>query len=601
MNTSRNYDYIIVGSGAGGGPLAANLAREGYTVLLMEAGGKEPNITYTVPAFNGLSTEDETCRWDYFVRHYSDQAQQERDPKFVPEKDGVLYPRAGTLGGCTAHNALITVYPADSDWNHIANLTGDPSWEAQNMRQYFKKLERCQYLPTPVARATGHGVDGWLATEHADTSAAPMDPQLIDTIVKSLANSEQTPVNLKWDPNAASVANKREQGSLIIPQATNNQARNGPREFVLSVQSQFPERLFIETHAFVTRVLFGEGEESTTAIGVEYASGEHLYQADPNSGNECSLTAPEKKRVYASREVILSCGAFNTPQLLMLSGIGPKEELEPLGIEVKVDLPGVGKNLQDRYEITVVSEMKANWTSSAACTFTDNPESDPCLAQWLEDRQGPYNSAGTAMSFLIKSFDIKEDPDLFVFGLPTYFQGYFPLWFSTFIDVRNQFTWANLKAHTKNTGGTVQLKTKNPFDTPEINFHYFEEGTDTEGSDLLDISAGLKFSRQLMVDSPHVVKEVLPGAEVQTDEEIATYIRNNAWGHHCSCTCPIGPDGHEMTVLNSNFQVKGTKGLRVVDASVFPKIPGTFIVLPIYMISEKAAAVIIEDAKKTQV
>src|ERR1700761_211961 len=143
MSEAAEFDYIVVGSGAGGGPLAANLAKAGFSVLLIEAGGDKDSLNYAVPAFNGLASEDETYRWDYYVRHYTDQAQQERDPKFVASQDGVLYPRAGTLGGCPAHNALITVYPANSDWNKIAEITGDASWSATNMRKYFKQLEKC--------------------------------------------------------------------------------------------------------------------------------------------------------------------------------------------------------------------------------------------------------------------------------------------------------------------------------------------------------------------------------------------------------------------------------------------------------------------------
>ena len=120
-----SYDFVIVGSGAGGGPLACNLAKAGQKVLLLEAGGDHENYNYQVPVFHGLATEDEDLKWDYFVRHYTSDEQQRRDCKFVPQRDGVLYPRAGTLGGCTAHNAMITVYPQNGDWDRIAQVTGD--------------------------------------------------------------------------------------------------------------------------------------------------------------------------------------------------------------------------------------------------------------------------------------------------------------------------------------------------------------------------------------------------------------------------------------------------------------------------------------------
>ena len=127
-------EYVVVGSGAGGGTVAARLAEAGKDVVLLEAGsdaiqtGNRMPEDYEVPVFHAISTENAAMKWDFFVRHYANLAQQQRDDKFVRERDGVLYPRAGTLGGCTAHNAMIMVYPHNADWEYIASLTGDPSW-----------------------------------------------------------------------------------------------------------------------------------------------------------------------------------------------------------------------------------------------------------------------------------------------------------------------------------------------------------------------------------------------------------------------------------------------------------------------------------------
>src|SRR5687768_7926566 len=159
-------EYIVIGSGAGGGTVAARLAERGYRVLVLEAGGDPRTIRggnplqpsantlpddYDVPAFHGLSTENDAIRWDFVVRHYADEAQQRRDLKYIdtlPDgrpADGVLYPRAAALGGCTAHNAMILTYPFNSDWDQLADLTGDPSWRAAAMRGYFERLENCRH------------------------------------------------------------------------------------------------------------------------------------------------------------------------------------------------------------------------------------------------------------------------------------------------------------------------------------------------------------------------------------------------------------------------------------------------------------------------
>jgi choline dehydrogenase len=182
------FDYVVVGSGAGGGPVSCRLALAGYRVLILEAGGTDEGLSYQVPAFHGLATEDPALRWDFFVRHYADEGQQARDSKYVPDRKGILYPRAGTLGGCTAHNAMITVYPHNSDWKHIAELTGDSSWEPDRMRSYFERLEKCGYRVAPSSgeNPSRHGFSGWLATSLANPDVALTDIDLLGEITAAV-------------------------------------------------------------------------------------------------------------------------------------------------------------------------------------------------------------------------------------------------------------------------------------------------------------------------------------------------------------------------------------------------------------------------------
>jgi choline dehydrogenase len=344
------HDFVIIGSGAGGGPLAANLALEGYRVLLIEAGGDKINDNYSVPAFHARASEDPNTSWEFFAHHYSNT--ETRDPKYqtkddkYPESPGIFYPRANALGGCTTHHAMITVYPAESDWNSIADAVDDASWNAGNMRKYFDRIELARYRdgsvllnllrpPSDVLRgalnyltgdengdgAKGPRGAGWLTVNQADPLLLLDD---VDGVLKIVEAAFET----AWEhglrpmsglnPNDPSVASGNLEGINVIPISVDTGRRTGARERVLQAQTLLRAqheqgrkagRLDLETNTFATEIVFAE-DDRTRAVGVRCIRGVSLYNARPHG---TSAGPKGEEIVYrASKEVILCGGAFNT-------------------------------------------------------------------------------------------------------------------------------------------------------------------------------------------------------------------------------------------------------------------------------------------------
>ena len=621
MPQQQSFDFIVVGSGAGGGVLASRLARnnKNFKVLLIEAGSDpSANTHYQVPGFHALATEDPKLRWDYFVEHFTNPNIASKDPKRSGR--GIFYPRASALGGCTAHHAMITVYPDPSDWDNIASITGDASWGSDAMWRYFE-------------RATDQHGFGWLTIEAAGVATvvnAVLDPT-VDKIVLApvihLVEDKPELAKYLWGVAAASIdqlfhaapqtvfgdTNHLRQiigdreGLYRIPLSTKNGRRNGVTEFILATNHhpKYQDNLTIWSETLVTRLLFEKGRFS----GVEFLKKERAYRADRDATRGDWRTWEETKgellTVWANKEIIVAAGAFNTPQLLMNSGIGPTQHLGEMGIPTILDRQGVGANLQDRYEIPVIDQLDHEFSLLNGYAFDAGPD-DKGFHDWTGDRSGFYSTNGGTVAIMRRS-----DPtatgncDLFIFGVPSEFAGY-ELGYSQRVrtrEGRSRFTWVILKAHTNNTG-EVKLRTKDPRDPPRINFKNFKDGQNSSDPDLDALERAVEYVRDFMAPVRRIgttTGEFLPGVaasgQVLHGQALRDFIMTQVWGHHASCTCPIGHEDDPNAVLDSEFRVLGAPGgnLRVVDASIFPKIPGYFIVLPIYLVAEKAADVILRS------
>ncbi|KAJ6507740.1 alcohol oxidase [Mycena vitilis] len=571
-----DVDFVVVGSGAGGGPLAARLAERGFSVLVVDAGHDVVNVNTTIPFYLGRASEDPQLELNYTHTEFAPGA------KFP--RDGVWYPRARGLGGSTIHNAMINdVGGTGQDFDNLATMFNDPTWSYKNMRKYFKRIEHNLYLNKSDP---DHGFRGWLKTSLNPSSvlANPKfaDPQLLD-IVGTLAVSGGPPID---DLNSA--ANDAATG-IANPSYTTDEHHNrsSVREHLVHVEKSSRGKLRFAMDTLATKILLCEARAggAPVAYGVEIAPGAALAVASNFRGK-----SPLKTEVVTVRhEVIISAGVFQSPQLLMLSGIGDRNQLLHHGIKPIVHLPGVGTNLQDHDEVSSIWTLKQNYSLYEGCTILYSPESDPCLKFWTESgHQNLYSFGAALFMMMFKSVPALPAPDMLIYWVPGYFRGIFPGFPEELAGIHNGLSAVVLKTDTSSRG-TVRLTGNHPQDPVRIEKRHFEAPGGQQ--DIAAIRNAITVARSIVEHpniSMHIEAQVFPDPEVDIDDHILEHV----FGHHACCTNPIGADDDPNAVLDGNFKVRGVENLRVVDMSSWPKVPGWFVTTPTYMISEKAADVI---------
>ena len=527
------FDFIIVGAGSAGCVLANRLSADpNNRVLLLEAGGPDNRPLMAMPLAWRDTFMDPKVSWGFMS-----EPEPYLDGRQIPA------PRGKVLGGCSSVNGMMYQRGHAVDYDHWRQL-GLSGWSYAEVLPYFKKSENSW-------RGEGayHGAGGELT----------VSPHRTDEIIypKLMQTAETLGFKRLDDFHGA------EAEGFSTPEFTVHQGRRGSTaaRFLHPVRGR--PNLEVETGALTHRVLIEQGR----AIGVEFEQGGQV------------------RRAVADREVILSGGAFNSPQLLLLSGVGPADELAEVGIKAVHDLKGVGKNLQDHASVGSV------WKARGEIAFDSRLRMDRLMLSVLQWRLfGTGDVAGLPVSAqgFYRTRPELEWPDVQFLIIPVSMmaQPWFPGWRK---GVGHVLAAANVLLRPESRG-EVTLRSADPRDKPKIQFNLLQAQADREAFRRM-----VRFARRFFETEPArglVEGQVLPGPDVQTDAEIDAFVRSAiGTAMHPTSTCAMGngPDA----VLDEACRVRGLEGLRVVDASVMPTIVGGNTNAPVIMVAEKAADMIL--------
>ncbi|WP_324273689.1 GMC family oxidoreductase [Blastococcus brunescens] len=519
------FDVVVVGAGSAGCAVAGRLSEDPtLRVLLLEAGGSDDVLEVQIPA--GLyKTWRTRLDWNYTT-----------EPQ--PGLDGrrLFWPRGKLLGGSSSINAMIYMRGAAADYDEWAELTGDPSWSYDHVLPLFRRME-------DNARGADrfHGVGGPLRVEDL-RSPHPWTRAVVRSAVAAGYPRND-------DFNGATLEG-------VGPyQVTQRRGRRWSSAAAYLHPAEQRPNLTVRTGALTTRVLLENGR----ATGVEYRAGGRVHTA------------------RASREVVLSGGAINSPQLLMLSGIGPADHLREVGVDVVHDLPGVGGGLQDHPLVPIVSTVRSGKSLRLA-------ESPGNMAMWKVAGRGPLTSNLAEAGLFTRSDPGLAEPDLQFHFLPVKF------WKQAEIDPDAEaFSTLVVLVHV-HSRGSVRLRSADPTWSPVIDAGYL-----TDERDLDALVSGVEKARDIASVGPLASvldEEWSPGAAVQGRDALRESVKNTLESlYHPVSSCRMGTD--EQAVVDSQLRVRGIEGLRVVDASVMPTLVRGNTNAPTMMIAERAADLIL--------
>jgi choline dehydrogenase len=526
------FDYIIVGSGSAGAAIANRLSEDGNTrVLLLEAGGRDWNPFLLLPLAFRKIYSSRSMNWNF-----------ESEPEPGLNGRRLPLPRGKTLGGSSSINAMIYIRGHRRDYD-LWSEQGAPGWSYADVLPYFRRLENSWR-----GASFYHGEGGPISVSSMDYPDMLYEPLMRSARAAGVPESED--------------ANGRQQEGISRMEATigNGKRSSTARAYLHPVMRR--PNLVIRANALATKVMIEKGR----ATGVEF------------------VTNGRVNKQHADREVILCGGAYNSPQLLMLSGVGPADHLRSIGVAPLHDLPGVGENLSEHPN--VVNTYKAR-SEHGLTKFLRVDRAAALAARWFVRHDGIFASNGATANIFLRTMPDLDRPDVQLVCMSV--SNSADLWLPGVTRPPVYSFSVRVGALHPKSRGWVRLRSSDPADSPRIFNNMY-----ADPEDLATMVRGVRATRDIYAQKPiadMVDQELFPGHAARSDYQIAEAIRRES-GHrsHPVGTCRMGND--TLAVVDPELRVRGLTGLRVADASIMPELPSGNTNVPTIMIGEKAADLI---------